>query len=317
MLEKFHDAEKYEFKDAFIERYKSLTDWEIFKEYSLSFLRRSIRVNTLKMPIKELCERMEDKERNEQWKLTKIPWCPEGFWISGERRDLGNTVEHVLGYIYVQESASMIPPVVLAPKPGDVVLDLCAAPGSKTTQMAAMMQNEGILVANDADITRIKALGLNLQRCGCANTIIAHNPRLHFQKEVFTKILVDAPCSAVGTIRKSPKVIRMWSPDGVRRLCAQQRALAAKSFEMLKPGGTMVYSTCTMEPEENEGIVDFLLTTFPNAKVEKIDLDIKRSEPVTHFEKQEYSSEVKKTLRLWPQDNDTEGFFVAKLKKSE
>ena len=134
-------TENIVFKPAFIERYSLLTDWEEFKKYSLSFLRRSIRVNTLLGTVKDVKKSIEAKG----WKLIPIPWCKEGFWIShDERRDVGNLLEHHTGKIYVQEAASMIPPLVLKPKPGDIVLDMAASPGSKTTQMAAMMNNERI-----------------------------------------------------------------------------------------------------------------------------------------------------------------------------
>src|SRR3989339_2095160 len=141
------NSEEIEFKENFIERYKKLTDFEEFKKYSLSFLKRSIRINTLKIPLKELKERLERK-----WKLEQIPWCKQGFWITHketDRRDIGNMLEHALGYFYVQEAASMIPPIVLDPKPNEIVLDMCAAPGSKSSQIAALMQNKGVLVAND------------------------------------------------------------------------------------------------------------------------------------------------------------------------
>ncbi len=308
----FPNADTFVWKDKFIDRYSKLTDFEEYKKYSLCFPRKSIRVNTLKISVEELKERM-----SKNWKLEQVPWCKEGFWISGERRDIGNTVEHVLGYIYVQDAASMIPPLALDPQPGEVVLDICAAPGSKTTQIAQYMENKGIIVANDLTPIRLKALGVNVQRLGISNTIITLMPGYRFKDMLFDKILVDAPCSATGTIRKSPKTINMWNPDAVRKLAGEQKQLARTAFGMLKPGGTMVYSTCTLEPEEDEGIVDFILNEFPNAKVEKFDLDIKRSECVTEFEGKKYSDEVKKCLRIWPQDNDTEGFFVAKIRKTE
>src|SRR3989338_3899749 len=139
-------TEEFVFKKGFIERYSQLTNWEEFRRYSLCFLRRSIRVNTLLGTVKDVKKSIEPKG----WKLEPIPWCKEGFWIAhDERRDVGNLLEYHLGKIYVQEAASMIPPLVLQPKPGDVVLDMAASPGSKTTQMAAMMNNEGLLEAND------------------------------------------------------------------------------------------------------------------------------------------------------------------------
>jgi len=195
------------FKDKFIERYKELLGpkYDEFVACSISFIRKAIRVNTLKISVPELKERLEKKG----WQLEAVPWCKEGFWIKGDRRDLGNLEEHVLGYIYVQEAASMIPPVVLNPKPGDIVLDMCAAPGSKTTQMAQYMGGTGLLIANDITSDRLKSLAINMQRIGTANTVITQMSGHDFPGMQFDKILVDAPCSGTGTIRKSLKTVEM------------------------------------------------------------------------------------------------------------
>ncbi|MBW2999591.1 RsmB/NOP family class I SAM-dependent RNA methyltransferase, partial [Candidatus Woesearchaeota archaeon] len=214
---------------------------------------------------------------------------------------------------------SMIPPVVLGPKPGEIVLDMCAAPGSKTTQIAQYMKNEGVLIANDITAKRLGSLGVNTQRCGLSNFVITMMQGRFFKKAgiEFDKILVDAPCSGTGTIRKSLKTIGMWNPHMIKRLAATQKQLIKTAFEVLKPGGVMVYSTCSLEPEENEAIIDHLLENFDNAKLEQIKLDIKKSPAVLEFEGKSFNPEVKKCLRIWPQDNDTEGFFIAKIEKGK
>jgi len=311
----FNNFNEIEFKPKFIERYSKLTDWEEFSQCSLSFLRRSIRVNTLKMPIKELKERLE-----KNWSLEQIPWCKEGFWIEHakkERRDIGNLIEHSLGYFYIQEAASMIPPIVLSPKKDEIVLDIAASPGSKATQIAQYMQNKGILIANDYTIERMKPLSINLQRCGIANAIITLMEGQWFRNSniEFDKALVDAPCSGTGTIRKSLKTIGIWNPDMVRRLSITQKQLIETGFNILKQNGTLVYSTCSLEPEENEEVVNFLISKYENAKLEEIKLKLKRGPAILEFEGKKYNEEIKKCLRIWPQDNDTEGFFVAKLRK--
>ena len=307
------DTDKIEFKPKFIERYSKLTNFEEFKKCSLTFLRRSIRVNTLKISVDELKGRLEKKLI-----LTPIPWCKEGFWVEHKegRRDIGNLPEHSLGYFYIQEAASMIPPIVLGPEPGEIVLDMCAAPGSKSSQIAALMKNKGVLIANDYQGIRLAPLGINLQRMGITNSIITLMEGRFFKNFNFDKILVDAPCSGTGTIRKSLKTLRIWNPDMVKRLAGQQRLLVDTAFGSLKEGGTMVYSTCSLEPEEDEGVVDYLLKKHDNAKLEEIAINIKRSNPISEFGDSIYSHEIKKCLRLWPQDNDTEGFFVAKIIKS-
>jgi tRNA (cytosine49-C5)-methyltransferase len=305
-----------EFKQKFIERYSGLTDWEEFKKCSLSFLRRSIRVNTLKISINELKKRLE-----KNWNLQQIPWCREGFYIEHikkERRDIGNLIEHSLGYFYIQEAASMIPPLVLEPKENDFVLDIAASPGSKTTQISAYMNNKGLLVANDCKTERMKPISINIQRCGVLNCIITLMDGQWFKNSgiKFDKILVDAPCSGTGTIRKSLKTLRIWNPNMVKRLSITQKQLLETAFDILRENGTLVYSTCSLEPEENEAVIDFLLNKYENAKLEEIKLDnIKRSDPILEFDKNKYNNEIKKCLRIWPQDNDSEGFFVAKVLK--
>lgn len=307
-------TKKITFKDSFIKRYNALLGkrYDEFIDISLTYLRKSIRINTIKCNSSVISERI-----GKRWEMTKIPWCDVGYWVKSERRDVGNMPEHFLGYIYVQEAASMIPPIVLDPKPGEVVLDMCASPGSKTTQIAQLMNNEGILVANDLTADRLKALGMNLQRCGVHCSIISMNHGRRFNKPIFDRVLVDAPCSGTGTIRKSFKTISMWNPNMVRRIAATQRQLVSSGFESLKPGGTMVFSTCTLEPEENEGTLSFLLDKYPEAEIQDIELEINRSEPVQSFEGTTYNKQVKKALRIWPMDNDTEGFFVSKIKKKE
>lgn len=298
-----------EWKKKFVEQYKELTDIDAFLESSLKPLRKSIRVNTLKASVADI------KKRLKGMNLKQIPWCKEGFWLEGI--GVGNLKEHFLGYIYIQGAASMIPPIVLNPKKDEVVLDMCASPGSKASQIAAMMQNKGLLIANDNRIDRMKPLVYNMERCGVSNALITLMEGRYFSNTnlQFDKILVDAPCSGIGTIRKSMKTIQIWNPEFSKKMFGLQKQLAKVAFDKLKVGGTMVYSTCTLEPDENEGVVDFILNEFDNAKVEKFDIDIKRGKPIEEFRGVSYSSEVKKTLRIWPQDNDTEGFYVAKIRK--
>jgi len=307
---------KVDWKENFKERYSKLTDWDVFVDYSLRYLRRSIRINTLKTNVDMIKDSLKDR-----WNLMQVPWYREGFWIDHKgkgkeyRRDIGNIPEHSLGMFFIQEAASMIPPLVLGPRPGEKILDLCASPGAKTTQIAAMMQNKGVLVANDYRIDRIKAMGLNIQRMGITNCIQTMMEGRFFRDMEFDRILVDAPCSGTGTIRKSLKTIRIWNPNMVRRIAGTQRQLMDTAFNILKPGGTMVYSTCTLEPEENEGNVSWFLDKHGDTELQDIRLNgLKRSEPVLEFEGKTYKKEVKKCLRIWPQDNDTEGFFVAKIK---
>ena len=316
-LKAFPDKDKIKFKQEYVERYKKLlgSKYDEYIKYSLSFLTRSIRVNTIKSTIKHVKTELEKKG----WILTQVPFCKEGFWVEHVtgRLDIGNTREHALGYYYVQEAASMIPPIVLDPKPGELVLDMCAAPGSKTTQIGQYMENKGLLIANDFTGDRIRPLGINIQKVGLTNTIITRMYGQWFAKKniLFDKVLVDAPCSGTGTIRKSVKTLRIWNPTMIERLASTQRKLIEVGFAVLKPGGTLVYSTCSTEPTENEQTVGSFLDYHKDAVLEEIKLNLKRSEPFTEFQGMKYNTEVKKCLRLWPQDNNTEGFFVSKITK--
>jgi NOL1/NOP2/sun family putative RNA methylase len=318
MLKTIPDAQKYEIKPAFESRYREMLgeQYDEFIKFSTSYIRRSIRVNTLKISIPRLKERLE-----KDWILTQIPWCKEGFWVEHKsgRRDIGNTLEHALGYCYVQEAASMIPPVVLGPEPGEIVLDMCASPGSKTTQIAQYMENTGVLVANDFKGDRMKPLGLNLKRTGvlCAVLTLMRGQQFMRIGFKFDKVLVDAPCSGTGTIRKSLKTLKIWNSTMISRLAHEQRQLIEVGYSVLKKGGVLVYSTCSCEPEENEKTVDSLIKKFPGASLEKISIDIKRSRPVLEYGKEKYDSRISDALRIWPQDNDTEGFFVARIRKNE
>ena len=313
MPEQIPSTEKIEFKKEFIDRYSALTNWDLFRDFSLSFLRRSIRVNTLLSTVAETKKSIEKKG----WKLTPIPWCKEGFWIEHqERRDVGNLLEYHLGKIYVQEAASMIPPLVLKPRPGDVILDMAASPGSKTTQMAAMMKNKGLLIANDYKGLRLQSLGINIQRSVVTNCVITLMRGQGIKDLEFDKILLDAPCSGTGTIRKSLKTIRIWNSSMITKLAREQKELIEVAFRLLKPGGEMVYSTCSLEPEENEGVVSSLLEKHENAEIVKVTLPgLKVSPAVLEFKKEKYHPSVTHAIRIWPQDNDTEGFFVCKIKK--
>lgn len=316
-LKAFPNKDKIIFKKNFEERYKKLLGdkYDEYKKYSLSFLTRSIRVNTLKATIKKV----KNSLNKQGWILEQIPFCKEGFWVNHEtgRLDIGNTKEHALGYYYVQQAASMIPPIVLNPKPGELILDMCAAPGSKTTQIAQYMNNQGLLIANDFLGARMAPLGINVQRIGITNTIMTRMYGQWFAKKSieFDKILLDAPCSGTGTIRKSVKTLRIWNPTMIRRLAVTQKKLLETAFKILKENGILVYSTCSSEPEENEAVISHLLNKYSNAVIEEIDLNLKRSEPILEFNNIKYNPEVKKCLRLWPQDNNTEGFFVCKIKK--
>jgi NOL1/NOP2/sun family putative RNA methylase len=303
------------FKPKFIERYKKILGKEIekFLQFSSKPLIHAIRANTLKISTKKLIQRLKKKG----WEFRQVPWYEDGFWVIKPEYNLGNTLEHSLGYFYVQEAASMLPPLVLKPKQNEIVLDLCASPGSKTTQMAQLMKNTGIIVANDIK-ERINPLVANLQRCGVINTIVTRMDGRFFSKvrQRFDKVLVDAPCSGTGAIRKDYSIAKMWNPNMIKGLSKLQKSLLLAGFDCLTENGVLVYSTCSLEPEENEEVVDLLLKQRENAILEKIKIkNIKLRKALKRWEEKEYDKTISKCVRIYPQDNDTEGFFIAKVRK--
>jgi len=207
----------------------------------------------------------------------------------------------------------MIPPLVLNPKPKEKILDMCASPGSKTTQIAQYMQNKGTLIANDIRKDRIAILERNLKRTGSI-AVVTMQPGQQFKDVKFDKILVDAPCSGTGTIRNTLN-FKDWNPETFERLSFEQKSLLHSAYNILKKGGLLVYSTCSMEPEENELVVDWLLKRHKKTNLEEITINLKRSKPILTYNKQKLDTRIKKTLRIWPQDNNTSGFFVAKIRK--
>ncbi|MBI2043402.1 RsmB/NOP family class I SAM-dependent RNA methyltransferase [Candidatus Pacearchaeota archaeon] len=241
-----------------------------------------------------------------------------------EPGELGRSLEHLLGYYYIQEIASMLPALVLNPKPNELVLDLCASPGSKTTQMASMMKNLGVLIANEIKLDRIKILASNLERCGITNTIITRKDgvtlceRLKKKDFKFDKILVDAPCSGEGTIKSSPKTLLMWNINTIKSLSKLQKKLLEAAIEILKPKGEIVYSTCTHAPEENEGVLNYVLNKFSGKiKIEKIILPVKCTHGILGWAGGNYNKEVEKSCRIYPHITNTEGFFIAKMRKEK
>ncbi|MET1125016.1 MAG: NOL1/NOP2/sun family putative RNA methylase [Archaeoglobaceae archaeon] len=292
------------------ERLRLIDDSDEFFEYLAKPVKPSIRVNTLKASVEYVAERLSD------YIVGKVPWCREGFYLSTD--EFGGIPEHALGVIFSQEAASMIPPLVMDLKPGMKVLDIAAAPGAKTTQIAQYMENEGCIVANDVKYERVNILQSNLQRCGVLIATVTMKDGRYFKRfaNTFDAVLVDAPCSNVGMIRKNFRHARLWRLREVYALSRLQKELLYAAYVAAKPGATIVYSTCTTDPLENEEVIDYILKNA-EVEVERIDLPVKGREPIVEFEGKVYDEEVRKCLRIHPQDNDSEAFFVAKLRKLE
>ncbi|WP_434929865.1 16S rRNA (cytosine(1407)-C(5))-methyltransferase RsmF [Shewanella sp. HL-SH5] len=272
-------------------------------------LRKSIRVNTLKITSAEFVQLMLHKG----WQFDPIPWCDDGFWINvDDEQQLGNLVEHIQGLFYIQEASSMLPPTalfdgILLP---ELILDVASAPGSKTTQIAALMHNKGLLVANEYSASRVKVLHANVLRMGASNVALTHfDGRVfgEYMYDTFDAILLDAPCGGEGTVRKDANALKNWNINDVTAIADTQKDLIEAAFLALKTGGTLVYSTCTLSQLENQHICYHLQQTYPDA-VEFVPLN-------DLFPNAQAACTPEGFLHVWPQIFDSEGFFVAKIRK--
>ncbi len=305
------------------DRYAEFTDVEALKAISDRSLRKSVRVNTLKQSVEDFRSYASSKN----WKLEQIPWCPEGFFIDREDRaeGIGKDLAHLLGRFYIQEAASMLPVALLDPKPGDKVLDMSAAPGSKTTQIGARTMGQGTIIANDMQEKRLWTLKNGLHRSGVANILIIKKVGQWYARhmtERFDKVLCDAPCTAQGTARKDSDALKYCSLENIEKMSRLQFALLESAIHSAKTGGTIVYSTCTLAPEENELLVNAVVERFAG-QVEVVDPRTLSIAPEGYFEPaindalrvQQKEPKQNPYIRLWPQTYDTEGFFCAVLKK--
>ncbi|CCF28130.1 Ribosomal RNA small subunit methyltransferase F [Leuconostoc citreum LBAE E16] len=244
----------------------------------------------------------------------------------------GHAVDHVTGVVYSQEPSAQFVGEVLHPKPGERVLDLAAAPGGKSTHLAAFMQQQGLLWSNEIFLNRAKILSENIERMGVQNSIVSSQTPAELSAKLpqyFDKILLDAPCSGEGMFHKNEAAIQQWHKDFPQELADLQRDILSEAVKMLKPGGQIVYSTCTFAPEEDEQMIAWLLSTYPEFSLEVINKPVSAriddGEPAwadkaytdgTNHQSQTQSQQIlKQTARLWPNHLQGKGHFVAKLSK--
>ncbi len=260
-----------------------------------------LRVNTLKISPETVAERFGLDER--------VPWTPNGFYLT---RDQGYTRDpwYFAGLYYMQEPSAMSSAALLGTRPGERVLDMCAAPGGKTTQIGADLQGQGLLVANDLSASRAKALLKNIELMGIGNALVTCEDSDRLVREFplyFDRILVDAPCSGEGMFRKHPAVIRAWLEHGKDFYCGVQQKLLCDAAEMLRPGGTLLYSTCTYNRHEDEDQIAAFLSSHPEFTLD----------PISGVEGFTDSGLLPGCLRLFPHKAKAEGHFVARMKKRE
>ncbi len=292
----------------------SLTDeaeLQRFLAISQQPLRKSLRVNTLKISVADFLARTA----HYGWRLTPVPWCAEGFWIErdDESLPLGSVAEHLSGLFYIQEASSMLPVTALfaAAPEAQQVMDMAAAPGSKTTQLAALMHNRGAILANEYSASRVKVLHANISRCGVSNVALTHFDGRVFGAalpEQFDAILLDAPCSGEGVVRKDADALRNWTLASTEAIAATQRDLIDSAFHALRPGGVLIYSTCTLNTIENQQVIAWLLARYPEA-TEILPLQ-------DLFAGAEAALTPEGYLHVFPHCFDSEGFFVARLRKT-
>jgi NOL1/NOP2/sun family putative RNA methylase len=284
-------------------------------EHILSMsLVQSIRINPLKGDVQDILNEM----RHLGWTGEPVSWCKSGYTIDSGFTELRDSSLVTEGKIYIQNKSSWLPVVALNPQPSEAVLDICAAPGGKTSHIAAAMQNTGGLVANDNSRTRLAKLQRNMERLGAhAEYTLYDATRLArtLEGQRFDKILLDAPCSGEGLINLDElKTLDTWSVAHIRRLADLQKKILFDAWKLLKPGGTLVYSTCTMAPEEDEAVIDWLLRRTPDAAIKPISIDIKGVPGIKSWNDRPFTADIDKALRILPGEGD-EAFFVCKLEK--
>lgn len=269
-----------------------------------------LRVNTEKISV-------EDFLKIAPWPLERVPWIENGFYYDGERVQPAKHPYYFAGLYYLQEPSAMTPADRLPVSPGERVLDVCAAPGGKATELGAKLGGSGVLAANDLSSSRAKGLLKNLELFGIGNVLVlSEEPGrlVSYFREYFDKILIDAPCSGEGMFRKDKKMVRAWEEHGPEFFSKIQKSIITQAAEMLRPGGMMLYSTCTFSPEENEQTIEYLLKQYPEFEIcemEGYEGFVEGMPEVT----EEKNEELRKTVRIFPHRMKGEGHFLALLRK--
>ena len=271
-----------------------------------------LRVNTNKIS-------SEDFAKIAPFSIRPIPWIENGFYYDGEKDMPAKHPYYFAGLYYLQEPSAMTPASRLPVEPGDRVLDVCAAPGGKATELGAKLSGEGVLVANDISNSRAKGLLKNLEVFGIGNLLVlSEEPGklVNYFPEYFDKILIDAPCSGEGMFRKDRKMVKAWEEHGPEFFSKLQQSIIIQAADMLRPGGMLLYSTCTFDPLENEGTVEYLLRNRPEFEI----LDMEGYEGFSNgipAVTESKAAEFSKTIRIFPHKMHGEGHYLALLKKEK
>ena len=292
-----------------------INNWETFCDILSQPLPTCVWTNTLRVTPLQLADIFAE----DGVAVEPLPWLDGGFKLQEGFRP-GRHWAYLVGLYQIQEEVSMLPVLLLDPQPGDRILDMCAAPGNKTAQISVKMDNKGTVAANDLSYGRMRAARQTLERLGLVNvsTAICNGTNYPKAAGLFDKVLVDGPCSCEGTSRKEPSILKRIGPDVSKKKSGLQRALLRKAVQLCKPGGKIVYSTCTYAPEENEMVVDAILSEYGPDKLQLVPAHIPHfaaSEGVTEWNGQTLHSSLRGAMRVWPHQNDTGGFFIAVLER--
>lgn len=305
------ERDTMELPSAFKERMKDMLKEE-YNDFIESYDRersQGLRLNLLKTGREEFMEKFP-------YTLEPVPWARAGFYYNSADRP-GRHPFHEAGVYYIQEPSAMAVVTFLDPRPGDRVLDLCAAPGGKTTQIASALQGRGFLLTNEIHPARAKILSQNVERMGVRNGVVTNEEsgRLaEYFPEYFDRIVVDAPCSGEGMFRKDEEAVREWSPGNVERCAVRQQEILYNAARMLKPGGRLVYSTCTFAPMENEMTIEAFIESHPEFSIEKTEDYEGLSKGVKEWGNKTVEG-IENTVRIWPQRTEGEGHYIAVLRK--
>lgn len=274
----------------------------------------TIRVNTIRTHTNDLRQNLNDRGV----RLEPIPWNKLGLIVVESQVPVGATPEYLSGHYMLQSPSSFLPVIALNPTPDSRVLDMCAAPGGKTTHMAQLMKNKGTIIANDFTTSRCSALVANIHRLGVTNAIVVNYNGLAFPDIMggFDYVLCDAPCSGTGVISRDPSVKSTKSERDLEFLTKQQKELILHAFDSVKPkGGKLCYCTCSVLVEENEAVVDYLLNHREGAKCieppfdPRFDATLRKG--ITRYGKHIFNPQVQNSRRIYPHDLNMDGFFLA------
>ncbi|KAM0680987.1 rRNA (cytosine-C5-)-methyltransferase nop2 [Glugoides intestinalis] len=271
-----------------------------------------LRVNSLLTRRKDLAYALSQRKVE----TGNLEWTDTALVAFKSEVPLGATPEYLSGNYMIQGANSMLPVLNLEIKDDMKVVDLCAAPGGKSTHIGAILNNTGVIYCNDICKERTNSLKCNLARMGIQNAIVTNMDALNFNVGKVDRVLLDAPCSGTGIISKDQSVKTSKSVEDIKKLVKTQRKLILHAFDMLKPGGIMVYSTCSVLVDENECVVDYLLTERKNAKIADLAVAVGR-DGFTNFRRENYNGTLAKSKRIYPHVHNMDGFFYTKIRKTE